>query len=131
MWNRNCLPFRDTWVHPRFFMMLVLLNRLFSSVLCFVDHCLSFCFFLLSIVSSVSASGWPFGILQFIFNSKKKPAILLLQTSLNHVLILRYENYQFATNMSQYCTTLEWYKHYIKIWKLSICYKQLSVLCKH
>ena len=88
---------------------------------------------------------------------RKKNAILLLQTSLNHIFILRYENYQFATNhvsilynigMIQalykglktvnllqtalsFVQTLKCYRHYIKVWKLSISYKQLSVLCKH
>jgi hypothetical protein len=26
MWSRNCLPFRSTWVHPRFLVGFVLRN---------------------------------------------------------------------------------------------------------
>ena len=47
-WNRNCRPFRSTWVHPRFSLEFVLLN---FSFLCsvfyiivyhFLLHCMSF-----------------------------------------------------------------------------------------
>ena len=38
-WNRNCLPFRSTCVHPQLSMGL----GLQFSVQCFVDYCLSFC----------------------------------------------------------------------------------------
>ena len=46
MWSRNCLPFWSAWVHARFLVGFVSLNLCFS-VKCSVNHCWSFCLFLL------------------------------------------------------------------------------------
>ena len=50
MWNRNYLSFRSTWIYPRFLMGFVLLDLWFS-VWCFVYLCLSFCPFLVIVLS--------------------------------------------------------------------------------
>ena len=52
-WSRNCLPFRSTWIHPRFsvgscYLILIL-------CVCFVYRCLSFCPFFI----------WPLYFLSF------------------------------------------------------------------
>ena len=41
--SRNCLPFRDTWDHPRFLVVFLLLD-IKLSVYCFVDHACHFFF---------------------------------------------------------------------------------------
>ena len=41
--EQNCLPFRSTRVHPRFFGVRV--TRSLDLYVCFVDRCLSFCTF--------------------------------------------------------------------------------------
>jgi hypothetical protein len=41
--DRNCLPFRGTWVHPGFSGVRV--TRSLVLCVCFVDRCLSFCTF--------------------------------------------------------------------------------------
>ena len=42
--DRNCVPFRSTWVHPRVFCWVRITWSLVVYV-CFVDRCLSFCTF--------------------------------------------------------------------------------------
>ena len=62
-WDRNCLPFRSTWVHPRFLVGFVLLDLLF-----YMYAFCPFVLFLLAIVLSVllqyTDSDYPFWYLQ-------------------------------------------------------------------
>ena len=69
MWNRNCLSFQNTRVHPRF----LVLFRLQFSAQCFAHHCLFIVchclFFLLDIVLSVHLRFTPSDYHFCIFNS--------------------------------------------------------------
>ena len=67
---RNCLLFRNTWVHPRFFSGVRVTRSLLLYV-CFVDRCLFFVLLLLAIVLSVrlryTESDYLFGIFKIFF----------------------------------------------------------------
>ena len=54
-WNRNCLPFWSTRVHPRILVVFVLLN-----LQCFVGHFLSFCVFFVPLYCQFTTSNFPF-----------------------------------------------------------------------
>ena len=63
-WSRNCLPFRSTWVHPRFLVGFLLLDLSFYVYVLSIVVC-PFVLFILAIVLSVllpyTDSDYPFG----------------------------------------------------------------------
>ena len=77
MRRRNCLLFRSTWSHPRFFVGFVLLD-LYFPLICFVDRCFSFCHFnsflftiVLYVLLRFTASDYLFGIFKLVLKMPK------------------------------------------------------------
>ena len=69
-WNRNFLPFRSTWVHPRFLVAFELLDLSFICNVLYIAVC-PFIPFLLTIVLSVllqfTYSDYHFGIFKLLW----------------------------------------------------------------
>jgi hypothetical protein len=65
MWNRNCLPFRCTWIHNRFLSVVRVARYLIFCVVFCISLFILLSLFLLVIALSVlrfTASGYPFEI---------------------------------------------------------------------
>ena len=72
--EQNCLPFQNTWVHPRFIAQYLVFCLVFCTSLFVI---LSF-FFVLSVLLWFTSSDYPFSIFNFLAHLAFRPCELLL-----------------------------------------------------